>query len=44
MKNVIEFIGETLSELVGTAATVIGLSGAIVLFGQFADDFINFFI
>lgn len=44
MKHVIEFIGETLSELIGTAATVIGLSGAIILFGTFADDFISYFI
>ena len=44
MKNIVEFLGEILSELVGTAATFIGLSGACVLFANFADGFIGYFI
>ena len=44
MKSIAEIIGEVLSELVGTAATFIGLSGACVLFSKFADSFISYFI
>ena len=44
MKNIIEALGETVAELVGAIAVLIGLSAALVFLNGFADDFISYFI
>ena len=44
MRELNEVLGELISELVGTAAVFIGLSGALVWFRGFADTFISYFI
>lgn len=44
MKNIIETLGETLTELIGAAAVFAGLGGAVVLFRVFGDKFISYFM
>ena len=44
MKNIIETLGITVGELIGIAAVIVALSGAIVLFRAFGDTFISYFI
>lgn len=44
MKNIIEALGVTVNELIGAAAVVAGLCGALALFHEFGDTFISYFI
>ena len=44
MKNIIEALGLTVTELVGAALVFSGLGAAIVLFHTFGDLFISYFL
>lgn len=44
MKNIIEALGETLTEIIGAAVVFAGLGGAMALFRLFGDEFISYFI
>lgn len=44
MKNIIETLGETLTELIGAAVVAAGLTGATVLLRMFGDEFIGYFM
>lgn len=44
MKEIIETLGETITEIVGLVGVVSGLFGAIILLRTFGDNFIGYFI
>ena len=44
MRNIIETLGETLTEIIGAAVVFAGLAGAVALFRIFADEFIGYFM
>lgn len=44
MKNIIETLGETLTEIIGAVVVFAGLGGAIALFHTFGDEFIGYFL
>lgn len=44
MKEIIETLGEVVTEIIGLAGVVTGLFGAIILLRTFGDNFISYFI
>lgn len=44
MREIIEAIGEIITELVGLAGVLTGLYGSIILLRTFGDNFISYFI
>lgn len=44
MKDIIEALGETVTEIIGLVGVASGLYGAVILLRAFGDNFIGYFI
>ena len=44
MKNIIETLGESLTEIIGAAAVFFGLAGVVTVFRIFGDELISYFM